>query len=299
MKGRDIMTSIIAVLGTGAMGAGMARRLLDEGYELRVWNRTPEKLLPLLEKGAFAAGTPAEAARGADVVLVSLAHADAVEQAVFGPDGAAAGLREGALLVDTSTTSAEAARAVGDRAQQDGFRFVEARVLGNPHHAETGQLRTLVGGPPAYVEAARPLLEVLSKDVNVLGEWGSGAQMKIALNLFLGVQLAGLAEAVDIGEAAGLDRATVLGVLGGSGYSSPVVAFRCMLVNAGRLEPAAFRLDLMAKDLRLATDLAKAGGVDAPVTAASGELFREGVERGLGHLDAVAVVQPARLAVPS
>jgi 3-hydroxyisobutyrate dehydrogenase-like beta-hydroxyacid dehydrogenase len=293
------MTSTIAVLGTGAMGAGMAHRLLDQGHRLRVWNRTPEKLLPLLEQGAFAAGTPAEAARGADVVLVSLANADAVEEVLFGPDGASMGSREGTLLLDTSTTSAEAARETGARAESAGFRFVEARVLGNPHHAKTGQLRALVGGPEAYIEAARPLLEELSKDVNVLGEWGAGAQMKIALNLFLGVQLAGLAEAVDIGEAAGLDRATVLGVLGGSGYSSPVVAFRCMLVNAGRLEPAAFRLDLMAKDLRLATDLAKAGGVRAPVTEASGELFREGVERGLGHLDAVAVVQPAQLAVSS
>lgn len=123
--------------------------------------------------------------------------------------------------------------------------------------------------------------------------------MKIALNLFLGVQLAGLAEAVDIGAAAGLDRATVLNVLGGSGYSSPVVAFRCMLVNAGRLEPAAFRLDLMDKDLRLATDLATANGVEAPVTTASGELFRQGVADGLGHLDAVAVVRTSVPAVAS
>ncbi|MEU5264158.1 NAD(P)-dependent oxidoreductase [Amycolatopsis sp. NPDC021455] len=293
------MTSTVAVLGTGAMGAGMAHRLLAEGHELRVWNRTPEKLLPLLELGAFAAGTPAEAARGADAVLVSLAHADAVEQALFGPDGAAAGLREGALVLDASTTSADAARDFGARAGQAGFRFVEARVLGNPHHARQGELRMLAGGPAEYVEAARPLLETLGKDVNVLGEWGSGAQMKIALNLFLGVQLAGLAEAVDIGEAAGLDRATVLRVLGGSGYSSPVVAFRCMLAGAGRLEPAAFRLDLMAKDLRLATDLARAQGVPAPVTEASGDRFHEGVERGLGHLDAVAVVRAARPAVPA
>ncbi|MFD9893566.1 NAD(P)-dependent oxidoreductase [Amycolatopsis sp. NPDC059027] len=293
------MTSTIAVLGTGAMGAAMAHRLLAAGHELRVWNRTPEKLVPLLELGAFAAGTPAEAARGADAVLVSLAHAGAVEEAVFGPDGAAVGLREGALLLDASTTSAEAARDFGDRAEKAGFRFVEARVLGNPNHARAGELRTLVGGPAEYVAAARPLLADLSKDVNVLGAWGTGAQMKIALNLFLGVQLAGLAEAVDIGEAAGLDRATVLGVLGGSGYSSPVVAFRCMLAQAGRLEPAAFRLDLMAKDLGLALDLAKASGVAAPVTEASGDLFRQGAEHGLGHLDAVAVVRPAHLAVPA
>ncbi|MFC0437088.1 NAD(P)-dependent oxidoreductase [Kutzneria buriramensis] len=293
------MTSTIAVLGTGAMGAGMAERLLDEGHRLRVWNRSTEKLSPLVERGAVAAGTPAEAARGADAVLVSLAHADAVTIVLFGPDGAAEALPAGALVLDTSTTSAESAQEIGDRAERAGLRFVEARVLGNPHHARSGQLRVLVGGPQAYVDAARPLLESIGKDVNVLGEWGSGAQMKIALNLFLGVQLAGLAEAVDIGAAAGLDRATVLNVLGGSGYSSPVVAFRCMLVNAGRLEPAAFRLDLMDKDLRLATDLATANGVDAPVTAASGELFRQGVADGLGHLDAVAVVRTSVPAVSS
>ncbi|MEV6603616.1 NAD(P)-dependent oxidoreductase [Kutzneria sp. NPDC051319] len=293
------MTSTIAVLGTGAMGAGMAERLLDEGHRLRVWNRSTEKLLPLLERGAVAAATPAEAARGADAVLVSLAHADAVTTVLFGPDGAVHGLAKGALVLDTSTTSAESAREIGSLAEKAGLRFVESRVLGNPHHARGGQLRVLVGGPEPYIEAARPLLEAIGKDVNVLGEWGSGAQMKIALNLFLGVQLAGLAEAVDIGAAAGLDRATVLGVLGGSGYSSPVVAFRCMLVNAGRLEPAAFRLDLMDKDLRLATDLAAANGVSAPVTVASGELFRQGVAAGLGHLDAVAVVRPTEPAVAS
>lgn len=293
------MTSTIAVLGTGAMGAGMAERLLDEGHRLRVWNRSTEKLAPLVERGAVAAVTPAEAARDADVVLVSLAHADAVTTVLFGPSGAAEALPAGALLLDTSTTSAESAQEIGDRAEKASLRFVEARVLGNPHHARSGQLRVLVGGPRAYVDAARPLLDSIGKDVNMLGEWGSGAQMKIALNLFLGVQLAGLAEAVDIGAAAGLDRATVLNVLGGSGYSSPVVAFRCMLVNAGRLEPAAFRLDLMDKDLRLATDLATANGVEAPVTAASGELFRQGVADGLGHLDAVAVVRTSVPAVAS
>ena len=204
------MTSTIAVLGTGAMGAGIAERLLDEGHQLRVWNRSTEKLLPLLERGAASAATPAEAARGADAVLVSLAHADAVTTVLFGPDGAVHGLAEGALVLDTSTTSAESARDIGDRAEQAGLRFVEARVLGNPHHARSGQLRVLVGGPEAYIDAARPLLEGIGKDVNVLGEWGSGAQMKIALNLFLGVQLAGLAEAVDIGAAAGLDRKSVV-----------------------------------------------------------------------------------------
>src|SRR5690242_20690809 len=103
------MTQTIAVLGTGAMGAGMANRLLDRGFKVTVWNRTLEKVAPLLNRGARAADTPAEAARLADVVLVSLAHADAVRTALFGPNGACSTLAAGGLVLDTSTTSAEAA----------------------------------------------------------------------------------------------------------------------------------------------------------------------------------------------
>jgi 3-hydroxyisobutyrate dehydrogenase len=290
--GPDMTHTTIAVLGTGGMGAGMAHRLLDEGYQVRVWNRTKAKLAPLVERGALAGGTPAEAAEEADAVLVSLATADAVHAALLGPSGAWRTLAAGGVVVDTSTTSAEAAQAIGTAVGTARGRFVEARVLGNPSHARSGELRVLAAGPAEFVAAARPLLDTIGKDVRVLGDWGTAARMKIALNLFLGIQLAGLAEAVDIGEAAGLDRATVLSVLGLGGYSSPAVSFRCRLLQRGQLEPAAFRLDLMSKDLRLAADLARNGAVPAPLSMAAGQRFATEVTSGWGHLDAAAVVLP-------
>jgi 3-hydroxyisobutyrate dehydrogenase len=286
------MTKTIAVLGTGGMGAGMARRLLDSGFTVRVWNRTKEKLAPLVAAGARAADTPAQAAAGADVVLTSLAHADAVTSALFGPDGAVHSLPPGALILDASTTSVQAAQAAGATARSTGHHFLEARVLGNPQHARNGELRVLAGGRPEVLTEARPVLDALGKEVTLLGDWGAGAQMKIALNLFLGVQLAGLAEAVRIGAAAGLAPGAVLNTIGGSGYSAPVVAFRCGLLNADRLEPAAFRLDLMDKDLRLGTELAESAAVPAPVTEAAAALFRSAVLDGAGHLDAAAIVRP-------
>lgn len=279
----------VTVLGLGGMGAGMARCLLASGYDLTVWNRSPEKAADLAEAGARTSGSAADAVAAADVVLLSLADEDAVDDVLFGTVCRAA--RPGVLVVDTSTVSPAYARVAATKAVNAGVRRVEACVIGNPFQAQAGQLRVLTAGPAPHVTAARPLLETLGSQVVHLGPAGMAATMKLAFNLLLGAQLASLAEAVAYGSRAGLDREMLLAAIADSGFSSRVMAFRAGLMQEGRYTPPAFRSRLMAKDLRLVLAEATDAGVCLPVTERAAELFAALVERGDGDLDAAAICE--------
>jgi 3-hydroxyisobutyrate dehydrogenase-like beta-hydroxyacid dehydrogenase len=282
-------TQRITVVGLGAMGGGMARALLAAGHSVTVHNRTPGKARPLAEAGATVADGYAAAAEKADVVLLSLADETAVEEVLFG--ALADHLRPGQLVVDTSTVSPEFARTAGSRMAQRGLCRVEACVIGNPAMAAAGQLRVYTAGDAAGVEAAGPVLNSLSQSVVHLGAAGRASSLKLAFNLLLGVQTAGLAEMVRLAEAAGLDRAQVLDAVEGSGWRSPVLTFRGRFMRDGSYAPAGFRSALMLKDLQLAQREAAAHGVALPVTTRVAERFTEVVEAGHGDEDAAVIVE--------
>ncbi|MFC5827939.1 NAD(P)-dependent oxidoreductase [Nonomuraea insulae] len=279
----------LAFLGLGGMGAGMARRLLDCGYDLAVYNRTVEKAAPLAAAGAVAAASGAAAVAGADAVVVSLADQAAVEQVIF--EDALSGLRPGAYLIDTSTLSPAFSRAVTERLATAGVRRVEACVLGNPAQAREGALRVLAAGPPADIDAVEPLLETLGHQVVRVGDTGSAAVMKLAFNLLIGAQVASLAEAVALGVGGGLDRAELLTAIKESGFSSLVMGFRADIMRRGDYVPAAFRTRLMAKDLRFALDEAARAGLALPVTERAAERFEQVIGAGDGEADAAVLVE--------
>ncbi|MEV0381393.1 NAD(P)-dependent oxidoreductase [Nonomuraea sp. NPDC050643] len=279
----------VAVFGLGSMGSGMAMRLVESGYRVTVWNRTAERAKPLAETGARVAAGVREAAAGAEVLLLSLADENAVEEVLFGQ--ALATVRPGTLVVDTSTVSPAYARRAAERVAGAGSRRVEACVLGNPLQARRGELRVLAAGADEDVVRAKPLLETLGHDVYELGPAGRAAAMKLAFNLLLGAQLASLAEAVSYGESAGLDRDMLLSAIAESGFSSRVMSFRAALMREGRFTPAAFRSRLMAKDLRLVLAEAAEANLDLPVTERAAGQFAALVGRGAGDRDAAAVCE--------
>jgi 3-hydroxyisobutyrate dehydrogenase-like beta-hydroxyacid dehydrogenase len=252
-------TKTIAVVGLGVMGSGMATSLLDHGYRVLVHNRTAAKAAPLLDRGAELADSVEAAVAGADRVLLSLADEPAVD-AVLAAAGPA--LRAGLVIVDTSTVSAEYSRALTARLAGAEVTRIEACVLGNPAQAAAGQLRVLAAGARPAVESAGDVLEAIGREVSYLGPVGNAATTKLVFNLLLGGQVAALAEAVNYGVAAGLDRDRLLTAIGASGFSSKVLSFRADLMRSRRYEPAAFRSALMAKDLRLGTEAAAEAGVD-------------------------------------
>lgn len=289
MDAREHHTGPLAFVGLGAMGGGMAHRLLTAGFPLTVHNRTPRKAEPLVELGAEWAAGPAEAVKGCRIVLLSLSDENAVEEVLFGRIAPA--LEPGGLVVDTSTVSPGYARAAAERLTALGLRRVEACVVGNPLQARKGELRVYTAGDPADAEEVRGVLDTLGHEVVHLGAPGTATTVKLIFNLLLGAQVASLAEAVEYGVRSGIDRDRLLTSISASGFSSAVMRFRAGLMRSATYEPAFFRASLMEKDLRLAVEAAERAGVALPVLSTVRDRFASVVEAGDGDKDASVVIE--------
>jgi 3-hydroxyisobutyrate dehydrogenase len=280
----------LAYIGLGNMGLGMACRLAEAGYELAVYNRTRSKAEEVEQLGARVAESPADAAEGADVAMISLADQDAVRALALGEGGVFEGLSEGAYLVDMSTVPPDFARELADLGRQDGYKVLDACVYGAPMHARSGELRVMVGGDEADFAAVEEVLAELGKQLAYLGPNGMGATMKLVINMLMGVQMPALAEAVVFGERAGLPRDKILEMIAGSGYSSPVMNFRCGMMQRRQFEQAAFRLKLMRKDMMLLLAESQRLGVPLPVSESAYSMLTAAQQQGLGDLDVAAIL---------
>ncbi|MEV1328170.1 NAD(P)-dependent oxidoreductase [Micromonospora costi] len=247
----------IAVLGTGRMGGAIAQRLLAAGHPVTVWNRTASRADPLRRAGARVAGSPAGAVAGAEIVVTMLADPAAVDDVLFGPGGAAGALVPGVCLVEMSTIGPAAVRSVAGRLP-DGVHLVDAPVGGSVPAAAAGQLRVLVGGPDAAVERVAPVLAALGT-VRHLGGTGSGAAAKLVLNAALLIGVGGVADALTVARAVGVDRDTALDLLG----AGPLGA----AVARATTSDADFPVALAHKDLGLVLD--ELAGADAPLVRAA------------------------------
>lgn len=283
----------ITLLGLGTMGAGMAGRLLAAGYPLTVWNRSFERGRALERAGARVAPTPHGAAEDADVV-VSMVADDAASRAVWlGESGALAGVRPGAVLIESSTVSPGWIHELAERARVRGCSLIDAPVTGSRVQAASGELLFLAGGDAATIEDVRDVLLVMGRDVVRLGPSGSGAFVKLVNNFVAGVQVAAIAEAVTLIEASGLDREQALGVLLEGAPGSPIVklvAARMM----GRDYDVHFRVDLMGKDLGYAIEAAARHGLPLATAEAALRCFQSASRGGFGGRDIAAVVEPLR-----
>jgi 3-hydroxyisobutyrate dehydrogenase len=280
----------LGFIGLGNMGLGIASRLVESGYEVAVFNRTRSKSEEVGRLGARVADSPAAAAAGADVLLLSVADQNVVTQMLFGEHGAFGSLSAGAAVVDMSTVPPSFARELAVRASEAGYRALDACVLGAPHHARTGELRVMVGGEESDFRALESLLETVGKEVTYLGANGMGATMKLVLNMLMGVQMPALAEAVVFGEQAGLPRDKILQMIAGSGYSSPVMTFRCPMMEKRDFGKALFKLSLMRKDMMLLLGEAQELGVPMPVSESAYAMLTAAKQQGLGELDVAAMV---------
>lgn len=284
MAGRQV-----GVVGLGGMGSGIAHALLDAGFAVTVHNRTAVKTVPLERAGAGVAESPGAVGATAEVLLLSLSDESVVEEVLFGD--LVGRLRPGTTVVDTSTVSPTYAHATSVRLAASGIRRVEACVVGNPHMARSGQLRVFAAGAQSDVDDVGDVLRAISQEVHYLGPTGRASVLKLAFNLLLGVQTAGLAEAVAFVEGAGMDRELLLAALENSGWRSPVLGFRAEFMRRRSYEPAGFRSTLMHKDLQLVHEEAAAYGVDLPLTSRTVERFSQVVAAGRGDEDAAVIVE--------
>jgi len=277
--------SKIAFLGLGQMGSPMAVRLLEAGHHVTVWNRTPERAAPLRQRGAVVASSPAEAAAGVEFAITMLATPEALEAVLFADGGLAAALGPGQIVIDMSTVGPEAVRSVGSRLPE-GVSLVDAPVRGSVPDATEGRLHVFVGATDEDFARARPILESLG-EIRRTGGPGSGAAMKLVVNLTLGAAIVALGEALALGESLGLEPGALLDVLADSPIGPAVRAKRAN-VEAGRYPPN-FKLGLAAKDLRLVMDTADAAGQDLKLARAARAWLDEAAGRA-SDLDYSAVV---------
>jgi 3-hydroxyisobutyrate dehydrogenase len=270
----------VGFIGMGHMGSAMARRLLDAGYPLTVFDRTPGHAAPLTQQGASVAQSPAELAARSDVVMLCVTDDAAQEQVTLGPDGALAGVRTGATIIDLSTVSPGASRRLAQAAHEHGVKVLDAAVSGSVPQVEQGSLVIFVGGEPEAFERCRPLLEVLGKSIFHMGPTGNGTTMKLVANTLLGLGMQALAEAIALGERTGLEKRLLLDVLEQTAVLTP--GQKAKLANVEREEyPTQFALSLIHKDLRLVLDEAYAASVPMPSTAAAQQMYTAAVAKGL------------------
>ena len=286
-------TPRIAFLGLGLMGGGMARRLLGAGFVVTVFNRNPARAEPLAAAGARVAGSPREAAAGAEVVFSMVAD-DAASRAIWlGPDGAIAGAARGAVLVECSTLTVAWVQELAQAAAAAGAECIDAPVTGSKNQAAAGELNFLTGGNAAALETIRPALNAMGRSVTHLGPTGSGALLKLINNFLAGVHVAATAEAVAWIERTELDRAQAIAFLSDSAVGSPVTKTVAARMCAPDFTPNFF-LRLMAKDLGYASGEAAKAGQQLTSAAMARDVFQRAIAAGHGDKDMSAVVEPLR-----
>jgi len=283
----------VAILGLGTMGGGMAANLLKAGFSLAVYNRTAAKAEALVSAGARLASTPADAARGASVIISMLADDAASREIWLGKDGALAAAGKGAVLIESSTVSPAWIAELAGLAAQHGVEFLDAPVTGSRMQAAGAQLSFLVGGSDAALEAVTPVLKAMSKEVLHLGPVGSGAKLKLINNFLCGVQIASLAEGLAWIERSGLDREKALSFLKTGAPGSPLLgAISTRMVDHNYA--VNFLLKLMAKDLQYAQNEAERCNVDLTTAQTARGLFEVAIAKGLGDADMSSVIEPLR-----
>jgi 3-hydroxyisobutyrate dehydrogenase-like beta-hydroxyacid dehydrogenase len=275
----------IAFLGLGIMGRPMASNLAKAGHEVTVWNRTPGKDV----EGARVATSPAEAARGTEVVWMAVSDTKAVETVLFGAQGAEESLTAGMTIVDSSTISPSATRKFAERVRGRGVQYVDAPMTGSKVAAENGTLIFIVGGDEAAVEALKPLFAAVGKEFFRMGETGKGQAAKLAMNLQIALIYEGFAEALTLATKLGVDPATLLPVIQASMVRSGVIDYKAPFVMKRDFSPN-FPLRLMHKDIRLTLEAAKEVRVKLPALETVEEIYEMATEDGHQDLDYAATI---------
>jgi 3-hydroxyisobutyrate dehydrogenase-like beta-hydroxyacid dehydrogenase len=281
----------IGFAGLGAMGAGIARRLLDAGYEVVGWNRTKEKAEPLLDAGMGWANTPRELAASADVLFTMLTNTAALEAVADGPDGVLAGLRDSAVWADISTIAPDASVALAERVRETGAWFLDCPVSGSPATLAAGQMSVMVGGERAAFERVEEVLHAIGPKVTYIGPNGQAILTKVAINLALVVSVTAFAEGLALVEKAGVDRAAVVDAVLKSVIASPVIGYRAPLLVE---DTDVFAdVELQQKDLVLAQELARRLGMAVPTCAATTEMLNAARSSPLADRDFLVSVHDA------
>ncbi|WP_435240442.1 NAD(P)-dependent oxidoreductase [Streptomyces cucumeris] len=282
----------VAVLGTGTLGAPMARNVAATGVQVTVWNRTAERVKPLADAGIRVAGTVAEAVAGADLVLTVLSDTAAVSS-VMRDHGGLEAMRPGAVWVQSSTVGVQDTEGWADAARAAGAVFVDCPVLGTRTPAENGQLVLLASGPDEARKVCEPVFEAIGKRTLWLGPAGTGTRLKLVVNTWLLSLVEVLAESVAFAKAMGFEAETFFSTIEQGGVSLPYVRLKGAAMDREEFPPD-FTLRLARKDLRLVLDAAAGAGLPVPVVETVVGQFDRAIGAGHGEADYAATYLATR-----
>jgi 3-hydroxyisobutyrate dehydrogenase len=279
-----------AFLGLGVMGFPMAGHLKKGGHEVTVYNRTQAKAQKWVEThGGKAAATPAEAAKGADIVFSCVGNDDDLRSIVQGGEGAFAGMSKGAIFVDHTTASANVARELGEVAKGKGLHFLDAPVSGGQAGAENGKLTVMVGGGQGDFDRAKPVIDCYARACVLLGPVGSGQLAKMVNQICIAGLVQGLAEGMNFAVKAGLDPAKLVETISKGAAQSWQMENRAMTMVADKFD-FGFAVDWMRKDLGICLEEAKLNGARLPVTALVDQFYAQIQQRGGKRWDTSSLI---------
>jgi 3-hydroxyisobutyrate dehydrogenase len=281
----------LGFIGIGLMGRPMTLRLLAAGHEVSVWNRSRDKLAPVVEKGARAADSPAAVARASEIVMMCVTDQHAAGEVLFGADGVAAGAKPGLVVVDFSSIAPAAARDYSKRLEEKRVGLVDAPVSGGVAGAEKGTLAIMAGGKAEHVERVRPVVMHLAQRFTRMGDSGAGQTTKLCNQVIVGSLIAVIAEAVRLAEAAGVDAKMLPEALkGGFADSLPLQVFGARMATR-TFEPSLGAVSIMLKDLENAGAVAKEKAVPLPMARTAAELYRLLTAQGRGEKEISMIIE--------
>lgn len=274
----------VAFCGLGIMGGPMAANLAKAGHEVRSWNRTPKDIV-----GTKRAANPAEAAKDADVLWLCVSDTAAVEQVLFGANGAAQSLRAGMVVADSSTISPKATEQFAARVREKGADYVDAPITGSKIGAENGQLIFMVGGEESTLAKLDPLFKAMGKEVRRMGGVTKGQSAKLAMNLQIALTFEGFVEGITLARKLGVKPEDLVGLIGVTMVRSGVVDYKAPFVLKHDYTPN-FPLRLMYKDIKLMLEAGREAGVKLPGLETVAQIYEQASKEGKADLDYAATL---------
>jgi len=275
------MNESVGFIGLGIMGQGMARNLLQAGFELRVWNRTPSRINELLAAGAIPANSPAELASQCNIIIVCVSDTPDVQAVILGENGIVHGAQSGALVIDTSTISPRATREIAEQLAQRELHMLDAPISGGSEGAANGTLSIMVGGEIAQVERAMPVFSAMGEKITHVGGAGAGQMVKLVNQILVVGNALAMCEALIFAQAGGLDLEKALAAVSDGAAGSWMLTMRGPQILERDWSPG-FTIDLQQKDMRLALAAADELGVPVPITSMAFHYYRALQAQGLG-----------------
>ncbi|MDO6682709.1 NAD(P)-dependent oxidoreductase [Oceanobacter sp. 5_MG-2023] len=281
----------IGFVGLGLMGTPMVLRLLQAGYSVRVWNRTPEKMATVVAAGAQQATSVAELTQQCDVLMVCVTNTSAVRDIVFGPQGVTATGRQGQVLVDFSSIAPQATREMATELSSCcGINWVDAPVSGGVVGAEQGTLAMMAGGDGAVIDQLRPVLAVLSRQLTHMGATGTGQVAKICNQMLVSCNVLVMAEVFALAEQAGVQTSLLPQALQGGFADTTPLQLTGPKMAVRDFDNIKWRVNTLLKDMNMASDLAQSLGSAVPMAGLGVELLRQHAGRGFGEQDPATLI---------